>query len=115
MNKYHSRKTECRYGHLHDSKKEAEACIILNLMEKSGKIVQLVQQPKFILQSGFTGIDGRKVQPITYTADFQFFDIVENKVRVVDVKGFKTASYRIKKRLFDYKMRKNNIMLEEEI
>ena len=38
MNKYHSRKTECRYGHLHDSKKEAEACTKFLKSEPSGKL-----------------------------------------------------------------------------
>ena len=117
MTKYHSRWTECGKGHKHQSKKEADICNLLTLLEKGGKVRDVGYQPEFILQPGFTGLDGKKVRPIKYIADFQFYDVENQKTRVVDVKGYHNQLYVIKKKLFDYMMKNAGIglMLEENI
>jgi hypothetical protein len=82
-----------------DSKKEAERYQILVMLEKAGRISDLKLQPKFVLQEGFS-IDTKKYLPITYTADFSYYDRVLQEEVVEEVKGFKTDDYRIRNKLF---------------
>jgi hypothetical protein len=50
---------------------------------------------------------------IIYIADFQFYDVTDGKIHVVDAKGMKTEVYKIKKKLFLHKMKGSNIVFEE--
>ena len=97
--KYSSAKTDID-GIRFDSKKEAEFYAELKLREKAGEITHLRLQPRYLLQEAFKH-DGKQYREIEYVADFEY---VENGVTVVvDVKGFKTAVYMIKRKLFLYK------------
>jgi hypothetical protein len=72
------------------SKKEAARYTQLKLLSQSGCIQQLELQVKFPI-----AVNGVKV--CVYIADFVY---VENNMRIVeDVKGVKTAMYRLKKKL----------------
>ena len=115
MTKYHSTWTVCRKGHKHQSKREADACGVLDLLEHARKVKDIKYQPEFTLQEGFRGLNGKKVRPITYTADFSFYDKEQRKFRVVDVKGFSPPVFALKRKMFDYKMKDQGIMLEEVI
>ena len=84
-------------------------------MEKTGKIKDLKFQVEFTLQEGFTGLDGNKVRPIKYIADFTFNDLENNRFRVFDTKGYHNEVYAIKRKMFDYHMKDKGIMLEENI
>ena len=96
--KYGNRKTWCTFGrkesasHLHDSKREADRCNELRLLEKGGEIVCLEFQPEFPLIVN-------RILVCKYRADFGYYDARTNKRVVEDSKGFKTAVYRIKKKL----------------
>lgn len=97
--KYSSAKTDID-GIRFDSKKEAEFYAELKLREKAGEISHLRLQPRYLLQEGFK-YEGKQYRKIEYVADFEY---IENGVTVVvDVKGFRTAVYMIKKKLFLYK------------
>lgn len=81
-----------------DSKKESYRYLELKQLQKQGKISDLTLQPKFILE-----INGCKI--CNYIADFSYYvqdsrtkAICLNRV-VEDVKGMKTAVYRLKKKL----------------
>lgn len=88
--KYGNRKTVCRHDHRHDSKKEALRCDELHILEAGGAIEHLILQPPF-----FIGVNG--VEICKYVADFAYID---NGKRIVeDVKGMRTATYRIKRKL----------------
>lgn len=77
-------------GHRFDSKKEADHYIHLKVRQSRGEISNLELQPKFPL-----AINGAKI--CTYKADFAYD---ENGKRItVDVKGFKTPIYKLKKKL----------------
>lgn len=102
MSKYGARKTICNQGHKHDSKKEANRCGELTLMEKAGVIEDLEQQPTFELQQTFR-FNGKTYRKITYTADFKYFDTAIDRVVVEDVKGVRTQVFRLKKKLFLYR------------
>ncbi len=80
-NKYGAKKSECRAGHVHDSKAEARRCNELQLMERAGAIVGLEQQPVFRFE-----VDGRPVmldngQQARLKADFSY---IENGRKVVE-------------------------------
>lgn len=87
-------------GYKFDSKKEAQFYQQLKLRKLANDIVDFRLKPKFILQPAFVK-NGKKIGAITYTADFL---IVENdrSQTVVDVKGFATAMFKLKKKMFEY-------------
>lgn len=97
--KYSSAKTDVD-GVTFDSKKEAEFYAELKLREKAGEISRLRLQPRYLLQEAFKH-EGKQYREIEYVADFEYIE--NGETVVVDVKGFKTAVYMIKKKLFLYK------------
>lgn len=97
--KYSSAKTDID-GITFDSKKESEFYAELKLRERAGEISHLRLQPRYLLQEAFKR-DGKQYREIEYVADFEY---IENGVTVVvDVKGFRTAVYMIKRKLFLYR------------
>ena len=101
QNKYHNKKIEYD-GYKFDSQKEKNYYVVLKELEKHGYITDLQLQVKFELQPSFK-YDGKTIRAITYIADFVYFNIQENKIIVVDVKGFKTKEYLLKKKMFMFK------------
>ena len=101
VNKYHNKKVFYD-GHWFDSQKEKNHYILLKQLEKLGLISDLKLQVKFELQPSFK-YNGETIRKITYIADFVYYDLKENKIIVVDVKGFKTKDYLLKKKMFMYK------------
>ena len=59
-------------------------------------------QKEYILQDKFK-INGKTRRKITYRADFSYVLAEDDTIHVVDVKGFKTELYKLKKKLFEYK------------
>lgn len=92
MSKYRNVKTEID-GITFHSKREAKYYTDLKLMERAGEIRQLELQPKFPCV-----IAGKKV--CDYIADFQFRE-KDGRLRVVDVKGMKTAVFNMKRKLVE--------------
>lgn len=82
-----------------DSRKEARYYNFLLALEKQGKIHSLKCQVPFHFK-----IDGKIVRfvdsnrAIKYVADFEYFTSAGER-KIVDVKGFKTRDYLIKKAL----------------
>lgn len=100
--KYGNKKTVVD-GHKFDSKAEANRYCELKLMKKAGLIKDLKLQPRYRLLDGFENGDGKRNRPISYIADFEYIDTEKNVVVVEDVKGRKTAVYRMKKKMFEHK------------
>lgn len=112
FNKYHAKKAECYYGHVHDSKKEAERCNELHMMQAHGMISDLEIQKKFLLipqqrePDGVTATGKPKKgkvleREVNYIADFVY---VENGLTVVeDTKGMRLADYILKRKLMLFK------------
>ncbi len=86
-NKYGAKRKN-GYASIH----EADAAAKFQLLASRGIIKEYVEQFRIVLVPG----DG-KLRPIVYVADFKYID--ENGLHIVDAKGFKTAVYRLKKRL----------------
>lgn len=101
-NKYHNTKVIYN-GIKFDSKKEMQRYKDLELLDSTDYICNLELQKKFLLQEGYTNLEGKKIRPIYYIADFYYFDCVKKKWIVEDVKGIRTETYKLKKKLFEYK------------
>ena len=110
-NKYNARKTTV-CGRTFDSKREAEIYLDLLSRKQHGEIVRIGFQPQYTLLEGFKDNTGKKQKPITYTADF-FVTYADGHSEVIEVKGVRTRDYLLRKKLFLYKMRDENIIFRE--
>lgn len=107
--KYNNKKTVVD-GKTFDSRKEAREYGRLKLLESRGDITSLKCQVKFdfpINGKPMRFVDSNRV--MHYIADFEYFDMYGNR-KVVDVKGFKTRDYLIKKALM---MACHGVLVEE--
>lgn len=93
MSKYNAIKTEVD-GYIFASRKESNYYLELTLREKAGEISDLELQPKYPCV-----VNGKLV--CNYVADFRYYDIKNKYTVIVDVKGFKTPVYRLKKKLVE--------------
>ena len=107
--KYHNKKVIYK-GIKFDSKKEMQRYKNLEILENTNYICSLELQKKFLLQEGYTNAEGKKRRPIYYIADFYYYDYIDNKWVVEDVKGVRTDVYKLKKKLFEYKY---NLTIDE--
>ncbi|MFA7132899.1 MAG: DUF1064 domain-containing protein [Bacteroidales bacterium] len=94
--KYKNKKTEYN-GFLFDSKKEADYCCILDLLQKaikdSDRVISYEKQVPFQII-----LNDKKI--CKYYADFKVV-YGDGRIEIVDVKGFKTDIYRLKKKLVE--------------
>ena len=98
-NKYNNKKVIVD-GIKFDSKMEAKYYYLLKLLQEAGEVKAFELQPKFTLQEGFKK-NGKRYQPITYTADFRV-EYADGHTEIVDVKGVETQVFKIKKKMFEY-------------
>lgn len=111
--KYNARKTLVG-GIMFDSNAEANMYMVLKQWQKQGKIRDLKTQVEFILQPGYRS-NGKAVRPIKYLADFTFFDIKQNRYRIIDCKGMRTPAYLLKKKMFGYINLGQALLIEESL
>lgn len=104
-NKYHNVPSErtAKNGAIRfASKREAARYDELMLLVKAGRIRDLKLQRQFTLQEAYTTPEGERVRAIRYVADFTYYDVVEGREIVEDVKGgsvTQTSVYNVKKKL----------------
>jgi len=79
-------------GRIFASKREAARYQELRLLLRAGKIHDLQCHPAFACV-----VNQQRV--CTYIADFQYYDVEKGETVTEDVKGVKTAIYRLKKKL----------------
>lgn len=107
-------------GFKFDSQTEADYYVYLTNNKKKLKIKNIELQPKFLLQQKFILADNKKiiyendssfkklqkkypkstVQAIYYIADFKI-TYENNKIEIIDIKGIKTADFKIKEKMFN--------------
>ena len=75
------------------SKREAAYYQELKLREKAGEVYEIEMQRRFAL----TAPNGMLMA--TYVCDFHYFDAVEKRRRVIDVKGKETDMFRLKRKM----------------
>lgn len=97
MSKYNARKTIVD-GVKFDSRKEARRYKELKLLERAGEIKNLQLQPRFTLQESFK-YQGKTERKISYIADFSYLN-KDGKIVVEDTKGYRTETYKLKRKLF---------------
>lgn len=77
-----------------DSKKEAARYVQLRNMQQRGEIADLEMQVRYRLE-----VNGLKIAD--YVADFVYFDAAKARPIVEDVKGVRTAVYKLKCKLME--------------
>lgn len=108
--KYGNRKV-VRDGIKFDSEREAARFAELKVLRAMGKIRDLRLQANFTLVEGYTTIEGKRIKPMVYRADFAYKRATEPDCNgavywlreVEDVKGAKTKDYLLKKKLMQDK------------
>lgn len=100
--KYKAKREEYK-GEVFDSKFELTYFVYLQELVKQGKISNLQRQIKYELLPRQTDENNKfKFHPVVYKSDFEYDD-VQGLHHTVDTKGFRTADFRIKQKLFYYK------------
>lgn len=100
-NKYNNTKVEYKEIKF-DSIKEMKHYQLLEYLQKIGEIKELKLQVPYELIPTYK-INGKTIRKCVYIADFVYFDTKDNRIHVVDTKGFRTDTYKLKKKLFEYK------------
>lgn len=108
FHKYHAKPCEVN-GIKYPSQKEMKRHQELLLLERCGTIKDLQRQVTFRLVPSVI-INGRKIPPIRYVADFTYKDLMNIKIdemggyklTVEDSKGMITPVYRIKRHLMKH-------------
>ncbi|MEK3993680.1 DUF1064 domain-containing protein [Psychrobacillus sp. FSL K6-2365] len=98
--KYNSKKIELD-GHVFDSKAEARYYEELKLQQEQSKILFFRLQPRYELQESFKKC-GKLHRKIEYVADFEIHHL-DGSIETIDVKGFETTDFAIKRKLFEKK------------
>jgi hypothetical protein len=83
-----------------DSQKEADYYVIANFRLKTGLIKNLELQVKFPYEIQYHAENRIHTQKAFYKADFVETNLDDSK-DVIDVKGFKTATYKRKKKIIE--------------
>ena len=104
--KYNSRKVNVD-GILFDSQAEANYYCQLKLLLRAGKIEGFCRQARFVITEGRNGEKGTE-----YVTDFIVF-LPNGKYRIVDVKGVKTDTFKLKIKCLREKYPKLQVELEE--
>lgn len=100
-NKYNNTKVEYK-GIKFDSVKEMQHYQLLEYRQRIGEIKELKLQVPYELIPTYK-INNKTVRKCVYIADFTYISVTDNKLHVIDTKGFRTDTYKLKKKLFEYK------------
>jgi hypothetical protein len=93
MSKYHNKKTIVE-GYAFDSLAERNRYQQLMLLVRNEDIHSLEIHPKFPVN-----VNNKHI--CNYFADFRYYDVQAEKFIVEDVKGVRTTTYRLKKKLVE--------------
>lgn len=95
--KYGNKKVTVK-GIVFDSQHEYKRWCELRLLERAGNIQALQRQVKYVLIPSQRGENGKVIErECSYIADFVYRQ--NGRIIVEDTKGFRTADYKIKRKL----------------
>ena len=100
MNKYKNKKTVYN-GITFDSMGEAGRYAELSILLRERRIDHLETQKSFVLQPAFI-CNEKKIRPITYIADFYYYDCDLARYVIEDFKGVETPEFRIKWKMLQF-------------
>jgi hypothetical protein len=98
--KYNAKTVELD-GYIFDSKLEARYYELLKEKQKNDEILFFRVQPIYQLQETFKKYN-KTFRRIDYIADFEVHHL-DGSIEVIDVKGFETEAFKIKRKLFEHK------------
>ena len=98
--KYNNKKVEAD-GHVFDSKAELLYYQNLKSLQEKKEILFFRMQPRYLLQESFRKHE-KLHRKIEYVADFEVHHL-NGSIEVIDIKGFETTDFNIKKKLFEWK------------
>jgi hypothetical protein len=98
--KYNAKTVELD-GYIFDSKLEARYYELLKEKQKNNEILFFRVQPIYQLQETFKKYN-KTFRRIDYIADFEVHHL-DGSIEVIDVKGFRTQTFNIKRKLFEHK------------
>lgn len=84
-----------------DSQLEVNRYSELKVLENAGEIKHLVIHPNYELQPAFRK-NGKTYRAIHYEGDFQYQDVQTGGLVIEEVKGFETATFKLKMKMFLY-------------
>lgn len=84
-----------------DSKAEAKYYMYLKSEKQAGRIADIKLQPEFKLLPTFRK-NGTTFRSIVYIADF-LVTYPDGRQEVIDVKGYRTSEFNMKRKLFEHK------------
>lgn len=99
-NKFFAKKTPCRAGHTHASKREATRCDELHLLLRAGEIESLEFEPQFWFEVHGRQLKHDNGRRVGYKADFMFWDRHSGAHIVEDTKGFTVRDWPLRKAIF---------------
>lgn len=94
-----AQRKKCALNHSHQSREEAEYCLVLQILKKSGEIKDFRSQVKYSLD--LTDEFGKKHHLINHIVDFEVWTKA-GKLEVHEYKGYETEIWRVKMRLFRF-------------
>ena len=119
MGRYYHKKTEVD-GIVFDSQTESEYYLYLKELKKNKQIKDFTMQDEFTLQEKYVIADGKRINgsdkdfkkvqkanpgctiaAIKYKSDFMVYHN-DGSIQVIDVKGQKTADFKLKEKMFNY-------------
>lgn len=100
MSKYKNKKVALN-GIEFDSQIESRYYLYLLEQQKKGIVSEFLMQKEYIIFEGYDK-NGKKVRPIKYKADFEVH-YPDGRIEVIDIKGFETKDFNIKKKLFEFR------------
>lgn len=100
MNKFNNKKIEVN-GIKYDSKLEYE---YHEFLKTDSSIREIILQPRYTLLPSYE-LEGKLKRGIEYVADFEIW-YVNGDCEIIDVKGFETADFKLKKKMFEAKFKR---------
>ena len=100
-NKYGAKRTTVD-GITFASIAESRRYELLKMLERAGQITNLVLQPEFEVHRAYKHpVTGKRIRAIKYRADFAYYDVLEDKHIIEDVKGFENAIFKMKRKIVE--------------
>lgn len=99
-------------GHKFPSIKEANYYCDLKILKAAGIVTEFDKQVEFVLIPAYKNANGESIHAVKYIADF-IVTYKDGHTEIVDVKGFRTKDYKLKKKLFEYQYRDRGFVLKE--
>lgn len=108
-NKFNNVKTIYN-GIRYDSKREAEKAMELDMLKNGGEVLEWTPHPRYLLIPRYLNSEGKIVRPCYYIPDF-WVKYASGAEAVIDIKGFETPEFKLKKKMFNYRYKDKNIEL----